>query len=85
MSVPDVPSIFRASVPPEQPWWWEMLSASGEAVEVSAEFADQRFVNQGDAESWVGEIWQDLADQGVAGVTLHEHERVVYGPMSLSV
>ena len=37
-----------------------------------------------DAESWVGEIWADLAEHGVAAVTLFEHERLVYGPMSLS-
>ena len=46
--------------------------------------ADQRFATQGDAESWVGEIWAELAEQGVAAVTLFEHDRQVYGPMSLS-
>jgi hypothetical protein len=49
-----------------------------------AEYADQRFGTQGDAESWVGEIWAELAEHGVAAVTLFEHERQVYGPMPLS-
>ena len=49
-----------------------------------AEHADQRFSTQGDAESWVGEIWAELAEHGVAAVTLFEHDRQVYGPMSLS-
>jgi hypothetical protein len=52
-------------------------------VTVSEEHADQRFANQGDAESWVGEFWRELAEEGVASVVLHEHDRVVYGPMSL--
>jgi hypothetical protein len=32
----------------------------------------------------VGEIWSELAEVGVAAVTLFELERQVYGPMSLS-
>ena len=52
-------------------------------VEVDEEYADQRFASQADAESWVGEIWSELAGQGVDAVTLAEHERQVYGPMSL--
>ena len=52
--------------------------------QVAEEYADQRFVSQADAESWVGETWTELADEGVASVTLFEGERAVYGPMSLS-
>ena len=48
-----------------------------------AAFAGRRFASQADAESWVGEIWAGLAEEGVAAVTLFEQERVVYGPMSL--
>lgn len=84
MNLPDVPPTFRQPPAPERPWWWQLLSASGEEVAVSVEYADQQFANQGDAESWVGEVWRELAEQGVASVTLHEHDRVVYGPMSLS-
>ena len=49
----------------------------------SDELADQRFASQADAESWVGEIWSDLAAEGVDAVTLFERDRQVYGPMSL--
>ena len=35
------------------------------------------------AESWFGEVWHELADAGVASVTLHRDGGVVYGPMSL--
>ena len=31
-----------------------------------ADLADQRFANQADAESWVGEVWAELAAEGVA-------------------
>jgi hypothetical protein len=38
---------------------------------------------QGDAETWLGETWQQLADAGVESVVLLEDDREVYGPMSL--
>lgn len=50
---------------------------------VDGELADQHFTSQADAESWVGEIWAELAATGVDAVTLFEHDRRVYGPMSL--
>lgn len=60
---------------------WRLEDASGrsvEAVETSA------FPSQGDAEAWLAESWQDLADAGVAQVTLLDGVEVVYGPMSLA-
>lgn len=83
MNLPDQPSTFRSPTPAEQPWWWRLLTASGEEVALEGPLAGQRFASQADAESWVGEIWSDLAAEGVDQVTLIEHERVVYGPMSL--
>ena len=83
MSLPDVPSPFRAPAPPERSWWWRLQDAGGQEVSVSEEYADQRFASQGDAESWVGEFWHELAEQGVTSVVLFEHDRQVYGPMSL--
>ena len=80
--LPGQPPTFRPPSTSERPWWWRFEDAAGEAVEL-AEY-DERFSTQGDAESWVGEIWADLAEHGVAAVTLFEHERQVYGPMSLS-
>ena len=83
MSLPDQPPTFRQPTAAERPWWWRLENAAGDEVEVTGEFAGQRFASQADAESWVGEIWSDLAGEGVDAVTLFEHERRVYGPMSL--
>lgn len=83
MSLPDQPPTFRPPSPAERPWRWRMENAAGDEVEVSGEYADQRFASQADAESWVGEIWAELAAEGVDAVTLFELDRQVYGPMSL--
>ena len=82
--LPDQPPTFREPGPAELPWSWRLLDASGSSVDVGDEFADQRFATQADAESWVGEVWADLAEAGVAAVTLLEADREVYGPMSLA-
>ena len=80
--LPDEPSTFR---PPttERPWLWRLEDGDGGEVTVPEEYAEQRFSSQGDAESWVGEVWAELAEHGVEAVTLFEHDREVYGPMSL--
>jgi hypothetical protein len=83
VNLPEQPATFRPPTPAERPWWWRLEDAAGNEVQVSAEHAGQRFASQADAESWVGEIWADLADLGVEAVTLFEHDRLVYGPMSL--
>ncbi len=82
-SVPDQPPVFRRPNAAERPWWWRLENAAGSEVTVAGELAGQRFSSQADAESWVGEIWADLAAEGVDAVVLLEHDREVYGPMSL--
>jgi hypothetical protein len=64
-------------------WTWRFESSTGEPVRV-LDAAEASFTSQGDAESWIGETWQQLAEMGVEQVTLLEGEREVYGPMSLS-
>ena len=83
VNLPDQPPSFRPPTPAERPWWWRLEDAAGEEVQVDDEHAGQRFASQADAESWVGETWSDLAAAGVDDVTLFEHDRQVYGPMSL--
>lgn len=63
------------------PWWWQLLDADGRVVTPAG--GRQEFPTRADAESWVGEFWPDLADEGIAAVTLFEGDREVYGPMSL--
>lgn len=83
MNLPEQPPTFRQPNPAERPWHWRLLDEQGTDADVPSEYADQRFASQADAESWVGEIWTELAESGVTAVTLFEHDRQVYGPMSL--
>ena len=76
------PSTFGSSEPgPSAVWRWRLEDASG--TEVSSSVGSPRFPSQSDAESWVGEVWRVLADQGVDQVTVLVGDREVYGPMSL--
>ncbi len=65
MNLPDQPPTFRSPSPGENPWSWGLEAEDGSAVEVEGDLADQRFPTQAEAESWVGEVWADLAEQGV--------------------
>lgn len=66
-------------------WTWSYAGPDGEPVQpVDAGLpADGGFPTQAEAEDWIGATWRDLRAQGVGSVTLHEDDRVVYGPMSL--
>lgn len=63
-------------------WTWRFEDPQGAPMSVP-DFDDQEFTAQGDAESWLGEVWRDLLEDGVAAVTLLDGDREVYGPMSL--
>jgi hypothetical protein len=65
-------------------WIWQFERADGTVITpLSDSIADETFSSQGDAESWIGEMWRDLLDSGVDAVTLLEDGRTEYGPMSL--
>ena len=70
-------------------WHWQAAAKRGAGKPDSAQprwaelGLDQRFPSQGDAESWLGEIYPDLMEAGVDSVTLYEEDRLVYGPMRL--
>ena len=83
MNLPDPPPTFSHPIVAERPWLWRLEDTAGTEVTVEGDLAEQRFASQADAETWVGEIWADLAAVGVDQVILFEHERRVYGPMSL--
>ena len=64
-------------------WLWRYENAEGTPVEASG-FAQESFPTQADAETWIGEIWRELVEAGVAQVSLLEDGREVYGPMALT-
>jgi hypothetical protein len=64
-------------------WTWQFETADGTLVP-SRGVPRETFASQGDAESWLGENWRELSDEGVAQATLFEDTRKVYGPMSLA-
>ena len=63
-------------------WTWRVETSSGDAATLPFEVPE--FPSQSDAESWVGEVWRDLAEAGAGQVVLLEDDHVVYGPMSLA-
>jgi hypothetical protein len=64
----------------EMAWTWRFEKADGTEIEPPVEPED--FTTQGDAESWIGEVWKDLLDGGVDRVTLFEDDTEIY-PMSV--
>jgi hypothetical protein len=65
-------------------WTWTYEGPDGAPVTPGPEAPEQpEFPTQADAESWVGEVWRELNEGGVAAVNLFEADRKAYGPMSL--
>jgi hypothetical protein len=62
-------------------WTWQYLADNGAAP--AAGTTSTPFPNQADAETWLGESWRSLLEEGVDQVVLLDGERTVYGPMSL--
>jgi hypothetical protein len=63
------------------PWTWRYEKTDGAVVSGAGQ--QETWLSQGDAESWLGENWRELADGGVDQVTLFDDARKEYGPMSL--
>ena len=80
------PSGYLSDRPNNQATWrWRLFDASGADIseQLDPSGRELRFTSQGDAETWIGEAWRTLAEDGVDSVTLLEADREVYGPMSL--
>ncbi|MEU8531435.1 MULTISPECIES: hypothetical protein [Streptomyces] len=63
-------------------WTWRFEKADGTEVEPSV--VPEEFTTQGDAESWIGEVWKDLLAGGADQVVLFEDATKIYGPMPLN-
>ncbi|MFI6403142.1 hypothetical protein [Streptomyces sp. NPDC050548] len=62
-------------------WIWRFEKSDGTEVEPAV--PPEEFTTQGDAESWLGEVWKDLVAGGADQVRLFEDSSEIYGPMSL--
>jgi hypothetical protein len=62
-------------------WTWRFEKADGTETEPAVPPED--FPTQGDAESWIGEVWKELLEGGTDQVTLMDDGSKIYGPMSL--
>lgn len=62
-------------------WTWRYEDEAGATLE---EPESETFESQSDAESWLGLSFGELAEEGVAAVTLLDGQKKIYGPMSLS-
>lgn len=62
---------------------WRLEDGAGHPLAEGPEHSVP-FPTQADAEAWFAESWEDLANAGVAQVSLLHEAEVVYGPMSLS-
>lgn len=79
-----VPSIETATIESRcrLSYTWRYETADGSpAAHASAD--EPTFATQADAESWIGENWEELLADGVDQVSLLEDDRVVYAGMSL--
>ncbi|MFI1012439.1 hypothetical protein [Streptomyces sp. NPDC020965] len=62
-------------------WTWRFEKSDGTEVEPAV--TPEEFTTQGDAESWLGEVWKELRAGGADQVVLSEDTTKIYGPMSL--
>ncbi|CAN3980277.1 hypothetical protein WN990_04060 [Kitasatospora purpeofusca] len=58
-------------------WTWRYEKADGTAVAPGSGQAEE-FSGQGDAESWIGENWKQLAEDGVDRAVLLDDDREIY-------
>ena len=60
-------------------WTWVYTDLEGQPVaKVPSVAAMEPFPSQADAETWLGECWRELLDDGVDAVSLWEGDRRVY-------
>lgn len=65
-----------------QTWKWTHHTTAGETITPVGDHPTA-FDSQSDAETWLGEVYPDLLEQGVDEVRLYDGDQEIYGPMSL--
>jgi len=65
-------------------WSWRYEDADGTPLPAPPSAAGAAdFPSKADAETWLGETWRELREDGVSAVSLFEGDRKEYGPMGL--
>lgn len=64
-------------------YWWKPGTGAYSSSELTDCGLMPRFDEQNQAEEWLSLFFGDLQEHGVGDVSLHEEDRLVYGPMSL--
>ncbi|KOY59372.1 MULTISPECIES: hypothetical protein [unclassified Streptomyces] len=62
-------------------WTWRFEKADGS--ETSPAVEPEEFTTQGDAESWIGEVWKELLEGGTEQVKLSDDNGTELYTMSL--
>lgn len=62
-------------------WTWRYETEDGNPLNG---LPPRSFDNQSDAESWLGESWEELLAEGVHQVSLLHDDARIYGPMGLN-
>ncbi|GHI90073.1 hypothetical protein [Streptomyces xanthophaeus] len=62
-------------------WTWRFETADGS--ETSPAVVPEEFTTQGDAESWIGEVWKELLEGGTEQVKLSDDSGTELYTMSL--
>ncbi|MFD3699785.1 hypothetical protein ACFWUZ_27295 [Streptomyces sp. NPDC058646] len=62
-------------------WTWRFEKADGS--ETSPAVEPEEFTTQGDAESWIGEVWKELLEGGAEQVKLSDDNGTELYTMSL--
>ncbi len=58
-------------------WTWRYIGTDGDRTGTE-ELPAESFTSRGDAESWLGENWAELAEGGVVSVALLEDDSELY-------
>ncbi|MCT4355319.1 hypothetical protein M5362_19480 [Streptomyces sp. Je 1-79] len=57
-------------------WTWRFEKPDG--TETAPAVEPEEWTTQGDAESWIGEVWKELLEGGAEHVTLFEDDTEIY-------